>query len=124
MTTKNKETGLLGETMAANYLQENGWEILDRNWQYKQWELDLVAKRGTMLIFCEVKTMEFGYVLPPTQKLSRAKFRALMLGAEAWLAQHGFYGEIRFDLFYVLLHKRPAEIIHYKDVWFPNNWGR
>lgn len=124
MTIKNKETGLLGETMAANYLQENGWEILDRNWQYKQWELDLVAKQNTMLIFCEVKTMEFGFVLPPTQKLGRSKFRALMQGADAWLNQRGFWGEIRFDLIYVLLHKRPAEIIHYQDVWFPNNWGR
>ncbi|MBA4304029.1 MAG: endonuclease [Sphingobacteriaceae bacterium] len=124
MTTKNKETGLLGETLAANYLQAQGWHILKRNWEYKYWEMDLIAQKGDCLLFAEVKTFEFGFVLPPVQKMGKTKLRALGQAAEAWLSLNDFEGQIRFDLLYVLLQQQPPEVLHYQDVWFPNNWGR
>jgi putative endonuclease len=124
MKSKNKATGELGEQLAAEFLLAKGWEICNRNWKCPPWEIDLVVQKQGMMIFAEVKTMEFSYVLSPTQKINRTKFRALMRGAEAYLRQHDFEGEIRFDLIYVLLRAHPPEIIHYEDIWFPNNWGR
>lgn len=124
MNTKNKETGQHGETLAAKYLELQGWKIIKRNWTYKQWEIDLIVQQGDCLVFAEVKTFEFGFVIPPVQKMGRTKLRALAQGAEAWLSLHDFEGQIRFDLLYVLLQQQPPEVVHYQDVWFPNNWGR
>lgn len=124
MTTKNKETGLLGEKLAANFLESKNWQIIKRNWQYKQWEIDLIARKNDCLLFAEVKTFDFGFVLPPVQKMGRSKLRSLAQGAEAWLSLNDFEGQIRFDLLYVLMQQQPPEVIHYEDVWFPNNWGR
>jgi putative endonuclease len=124
MNSKNTQTGLHGETLVANYLQEKGWEIVVRNWRFHPYELDLVAKKAEMMLFVEVKTFENSYVLPPEQKVNRSKFRFLTKAAVSFLEQRPFEGEIRFDLFYVILRPTPAEIIHYEDVWFPNNWGR
>ena len=124
MNSKNTQTGLHGETLVANYLEEKGFEIMAKNWRFHPYELDLVVKIGEILVFVEVKTFENGYVLPPTQKVNRSKFRSLTKAAIQYLEQAPFEGEIRFDLFYVILRPTPMEIIHYEDVWFPNNWGR
>lgn len=124
MNSKNTQTGLYGETLVANYLEEKGFEIMAKNWRFHPYELDLVVKIAEILVFVEVKTFENGYVLPPAQKVNRSKFRSLTKAAIQYLEQAPFEGEIRFDLFYVILRPTPIEIIHYEDVWFPNNWGR
>ena len=124
MNSKNTQTGLHGETLVANYLEEKGFEIMAKNWRFHPYELDLVVKIAEILVFVEVKTFENGYVLPPAQKVNRSKFRSLTKAAIQYLEQAPFEGEIRFDLFYVILRPTPIEIIHYEDVWFPNKWGR
>jgi len=124
MNSKNTQTGLHGETLVAHYLEERGWEIVAKNWRFHPYELDLVARQAGMLVFVEVKTFENGYVLPPEQKVNRSKFRSLTKAAVNFLEQQPYEGEIRFDLFYVILRPRPVEIIHYEDVWFPNNCRR
>ncbi len=56
MHQKNIELGKIGEDIAAVYLQDLGYEILDRNWRFKRVELDIVAHLDSTLVFCEVKT--------------------------------------------------------------------
>jgi putative endonuclease len=124
METKNKETGLLGESMAAKFLEQNGFRVISQNWQYRQWELDLVVQKEDLLVFVEVKTMDRSFDLSPGQKIGKSKYAALGKAADAWLSQHPFEGQIRFDLIYVLLQAFPPEIQHYRDIWYPNNWGR
>ena len=56
MHLKNIELGKIGEDIASVYLQDLGYEILDRNWRFKRVELDIVAHLDSTLVFCEVKT--------------------------------------------------------------------
>lgn len=62
MKTKKQETGAWGEEKAVEFLVENGYEILERNYQIKKCELDIVAwkeiKGEKTLCFIEVKTRE------------------------------------------------------------------
>jgi putative endonuclease len=48
----NQQVGRYGETLAARWLSENGFEILLRNWKYERAEIDIVAgsKTGYMLL--------------------------------------------------------------------------
>jgi putative endonuclease len=48
--------GARGEALAVSRYLAEGYEILDRNWRCRQGELDLVAVRDRVLVFCEVKT--------------------------------------------------------------------
>ena len=48
--------GKQGEEQAVNYLQENGYVILDKRWKHKRFEIDIIAKNQSTLIFLEVKT--------------------------------------------------------------------
>lgn len=52
----NKELGNFGETQACWLLKEKGYHILERNWRCPVGEIDIVARRGSMVVFVEVKT--------------------------------------------------------------------
>ena len=51
----NHEKGQKSEALAASYLEENGYRILERNWRFHKNEIDIIAKDGDYLVFVEVK---------------------------------------------------------------------
>jgi len=55
MATHN-EIGKSGEAIAAEWLKEKGYQILERNWKLGRLEIDLIAAKGEWLHFSEVKT--------------------------------------------------------------------
>lgn len=50
-----RQTGTEYELIASEYLEEKGYEIIERNYRCRQGEIDLIAKDGTYLVFIEVK---------------------------------------------------------------------
>ena len=48
--------GNLGEDLAVEYLQKNGYLILDRNWRWRRREMDIIALTGNLIVFIEVKS--------------------------------------------------------------------
>ena len=54
---KHNETGALGETIAANWLEKKGFEIVCRNYRKKWGELDIVVQKDSLVHFVEVKTV-------------------------------------------------------------------
>ena len=60
---EHNELGKTGEQLAAEYLKTKGFEVLETNWRFKQYELDLIVKmpnRDT-IVFVEVKTRQTNY---------------------------------------------------------------
>jgi putative endonuclease len=55
-----RELGQVGEALAAEHLVRLGYEIVERNYRTRWGELDIVARAGTTLAFCEVKTRRAG----------------------------------------------------------------
>jgi putative endonuclease len=108
------ELGVHGERIAAAYLTRVGLRILDRNWRCREGELDLVAREGGALVFCEVKARRgTGYGLP-VEAVTVAKQRRLRLLAQRWLAAHDEHApEVRFDVVGVLVRRSgPALVTH------------
>jgi putative endonuclease len=105
--------GRAGEDLAVAWYLEHGYEVVDRNWSCREGELDVVARRGTLHVFCEVKARSsatFGLPSEAVGPLKRARVRRL---AAMWFAQrpggrpevatgrvHG--GPVRFDVASVL----------------------
>lgn len=56
MTDKRKELGKSGEDAAVAYLLNNCYTIVDRNYRCRSGEIDIIAKKGDVLFFIEVKT--------------------------------------------------------------------
>ena len=55
MTKARQQTGAAGEQIACNFLQEQGYRIIERNHRSRLGELDIIAAYGEFLVFCEVK---------------------------------------------------------------------
>lgn len=108
------ELGAHGERIAAAFLTDAGLRVLDRNWRCRDGELDIVARDGDALVFCEVKTRRGTGYGQPVEAVGRAKQRRLRTLAQRWLAAHDEHApELRFDVVGVLVRPaRPALVTH------------
>ena len=60
---EHNELGKLGEELAVDFLQKNGYEILETNWVFQKAEIDIIAQKDNILVAVEVKTrssIDFG----------------------------------------------------------------
>lgn len=96
--------GRLGEALVADAYQQQGYQLVARNWRHADGELDLIASRDGTMVFCEVKTrtsQAFGSPADAVTREKREKIRAL---AALWLQEHrGIAKELRFDVAAVLM---------------------
>lgn len=111
--------GSRGEAAALNFLKLRGMDILHTNWRAGKREIDIVAKDGKHLVFCEVKTRKdnrFGY---PEESIDMAKQNNLYEAAREYLHQFPHNESIRFDVVSVLLNSYCTQIYYCPDAFFP-----
>jgi putative endonuclease len=88
-----------GEDLAAALYRRQGFAIVDRNYRCRIGELDIVARRGSLLVFCEVKTRSTDRWGDPSEAVGPVKQGRLRRLAGLWLATHRVRAEeIRFDV--------------------------
>lgn len=116
--TRSHELGRRGERLAAACLRQRGWSILDRNWRFHHKEIDLVARRGRVVAFVEVKTRAGDALGHPLESITRAKRRDLTVAARGWVALRGTVGEsYRFDAVAVVQDRSGTRVEHIEDAW-------
>lgn len=108
--------GRAAETAAAAHLERRGWRILGRNVRIGRGELDIIARRGAVLAFVEVKARRSTTCGSPEDAVRPAKRRQVARLAELWLAArpwalHGV-AEVRFDIVAVDATRTPSVIRH------------
>lgn len=101
---KNKHiTGSYGEDLACKFLENLGYEIIERNYFYGHGEIDIIAKDKSELVFVEVKyrtNLEFG---PPELSISKGKQKLIRRTAEAYLFEKGIKDQpCRIDIVAIL----------------------
>lgn len=95
--------GRQGEQLAAEYLQQAGFRILDRNYRCAGGEIDIVAADGRVLVACEVKTRSGVRYGTPVEAVTHGKLRRLRRLAVHWVVTHGvIFDELRVDIIGVL----------------------
>jgi len=101
--------GRHGEDLACEYLQQRGYEIVERNWRCARGEIDIVARDGDCWAFVEVKTRRGHAVQYPEEGVNDAKRARLAELAMRYLAE-GNYAEVdwRLDLLAIELGERSA----------------
>ncbi len=103
------ELGRAGEGLAVAWYEEHGYEVLARNWRCRAGELDVVARRGRLHVFCEVKSRSTDAFGVPAEAVGPAKQARVRRLAALWFAgqvdgraggRRG--GPVRFDVACVL----------------------
>ncbi len=91
--------GAEGEERAAEHLKLRGYRIIARNVRAGGVEIDLIARRGSVVVFVEVKTRRSRSLGPPELAVDARKRARLTRGAAAWLHSHpGVFRRARFDV--------------------------
>jgi putative endonuclease len=97
MNAEHIETGRSGEEIAAAYLGEQGYEILERNYRSKYCEIDIVARQGETLVFVEVRTKSDEDHGTPEETIDDRKIRKLIKSAEIYMAFNELNCPARID---------------------------
>jgi putative endonuclease len=109
------------EDLAVGWLEQRGWRVLERNVRFQRREIDLIARRGAVLAFVEVKGRRGAGYGRPEEAVTARKRREIESVARWWIARHGEAGlSYRFDV--VAVAPRPgggAAIEHLEDAWRP-----
>jgi putative endonuclease len=110
----NNELGKIGEDIATAYLQDKGYEILVRNWRFERVELDIVARKDSILVFCEVKTRRSVSHGVPSDAITPIKLQHIRTAALHWLTNNqSRHKGIRFDAISVIhCAGQPTTISH------------
>lgn len=85
--------GAWGETVAARFLARHGYIILERNYQARHKELDIVARQGETLCFVEVKFRQGEPAGGAERATGRVKLLRLMSAARTYCLRHGINPE-------------------------------
>jgi putative endonuclease len=114
----NNELGKIGEDIATVYLQDMGYEVLVRNWRFERVELDIVARKDSILVFCEVKTRRSVSHGVPSDAITPIKLQHIRTAALHWLTNNqSRHKGIRFDAISVIhCAGQPTTISHIKGI--------
>ena len=98
-----RQVGDEGEEKASLWLKNNGYEIVARNWRTRRGEIDIIAEKGKLLVFAEVKTLPSGDLETLSHELDERKQKRIVETAKLFLLNHREYSNdtIRFDVFVV-----------------------
>ncbi|TLU97888.1 YraN family protein [Dyadobacter luticola] len=114
----HNDLGHWGEAKAAGFLEEKGYEVIEKNFKKGFAEIDLIVKKDKMLIFVEVKTrsnVSFGM---PEEFVNVIKARGIMRSAENYIFDNDWFWDVRFDIVSILIFKDgKIDIRHIEDAF-------
>lgn len=99
--------GAAGEELAIRFLKEQGYSIVEQNYRYRRkGEIDIIARDGEYLVFCEVKSRKDDSFGPPEYAVTPLKQRTIRRIAETYLFMHGIRDQAcRFDVVTIRFHE-------------------
>ncbi|MEA1871681.1 MAG: YraN family protein [Candidatus Bipolaricaulota bacterium] len=95
---KGQQLGREGEDRACQYLRQQGYEIIARNWHSRFGEIDIIARDKESLVFAEVKTRSKAGFGGPEAALGIHKRKRVIAAAKAYLSVVESDLPVRFDL--------------------------
>ena len=111
--------GKKGEMLAARYLLDKGYAILEYNWRCGHKEVDIIAMQRDVLVFVEVKSRATDAFGDAADAVTPAKISRLISAAEAYVQRKKIDLAVRFDIVTVVGDCEPHTIEHIEDAFYP-----
>ncbi|HRA73873.1 MAG TPA: YraN family protein [Flavobacterium sp.] len=115
---EHNDLGKLGEEIAVEFLQKNGYEILETNWTFQKAEIDIIAKKENTLAIIEVKTrssLDFGL---PQDFVKPKKIQLLVKAVNEYVISNDLDLEVRFDIIAVHKEGKSFAVEHLMDAFY------
>ncbi len=115
----SREKGNQAENIAVQFLEDKGYKILQRNWYFHHYELDVIAQKDDILAVIEIKSLVRTTFQEPYQAVNSNKQKMILVAANAYIRQHHIDNEVRFDIISILLEKKKPIIEHIENAFYP-----
>jgi putative endonuclease len=114
----HNELGTLGEELAVEFLEKNGYKILETNWTFQKAEVDIIATKDYVLAVIEVKTrssIEFGL---PQDFVKPKKIQLLVKAINEYVISNDLDLDVRFDIIAIQKENKGFLIEHIEDAFY------
>jgi putative endonuclease len=113
-----KSLGKFGEKIASQYLEREGYLIVEKNYRCKSGEIDIIIKKDNLVAFVEVKTRTSMVYGEPVESINNIKTDKIRKVADFYLAINGIENcQIRFDVVLIQKVERKIIISHIKNAF-------
>ena len=106
-----------GEQMAAQYLSDIGYTIVERNYRAGKNEIDIIALDGDEMVIVEVKTRTSEALVDAEEAVNHRKRQALIHAADQYMTSHERTEQVRFDIIAIVAHQPQPELRHLKNAF-------
>lgn len=114
----SKQTGNEGEKVALQHLRNLGMEVIETNYRYGHGEIDIIARDGEFLVFCEVKTRVSDQYGDPEFAITPKKQQQIRKVAGAYLYENDIAGHAcRFDVIAIRMRNGKAEVNYIRNAF-------
>jgi putative endonuclease len=104
--SQHNEVGKIGENLAREFLEKNGYKILEQNYRTRFAEIDLVCENKKTLVFVEVRTKVGENFGSPEDTINKNKLRKVLWNAKSYSAFKNWNGPARIDAICIVLGPR------------------
>ena len=111
--------GKKGETRAKEYLLENGYAIVEKNWRYLKAEIDLIVQKEGFIVFVEVKTRSSINYGDPERFVSDKQQKMIINAAHEYIMKNDIEYEARFDIISIIISNKTEDIKHIEGAFYP-----
>jgi putative endonuclease len=115
---RHNDLGKKGEQLAVDYLEAQGYQILARNYRFEKAEVDILAKKDSILAAIEVKTRSTDDFGNPQDFVKPKQIQNLVKVVNAFIDEFALDLEVRFDIVAILKKGTQFEIEHLQDAFY------
>lgn len=114
---EHNDLGKKGEQAAADFLQQKGYKIIEKNWGYEKYEIDIIARNDEYIVFAEVKTRASSIWGNPEEAISKTKIKRIVESADFYIKENDIDLIPRFDVLAIVWNGREFNIEHFDDAF-------
>ncbi|MFD0990670.1 YraN family protein [Mariniflexile jejuense] len=115
---QHNELGKKGEQKAVDFLLENGYEIIERNYRFDKAEVDIIAKKETILAIIEVKTRSSTDFGNPQDFVKPKQIQRLVKAVDEYVSVNELNVEVRFDIIAIVNLGKHYKIEHLENAFY------
>ncbi|KJD36410.1 hypothetical protein PW52_04380 [Tamlana sedimentorum] len=115
---KHNELGNKGEQMAVDFLIENNYAILERNYRFNKAEVDIIAQKEDILAIIEVKTRSTTDFGNPQDFVKPKQINNLVKAVDEYVTINELDVEVRFDIIAIVKDGKQFKLEHLEDAFY------
>jgi len=113
------ELGIYGEELAVHHLEKLGYQIIERNFRFKKFEVDIIATKDQKIIVIEVKTRVTSEIGEPYKAVTRKKQKQIITTADYYIKLKNLFIDVQFDIISIVHNSFRTNLEHIPNAFTP-----